>query len=214
MMRTIRAGALTSLISSYQMGSIPMSAIWFHSSVGQNEGLLILMSPVRVRLEPPLTGFFISLNFRTSLNKTKQGIACKGYIEGSFNGRTGDFDSLDVSSILAPSAIQIRTATHLLLEQEKFKDVGSSPTTRGILCSLVGQSIKVKTYLIYRECGVMVTRLLWEQESQFKSDIFDHCDYVAQQARATPCHGVGSGFESHHSRQQRRLLQIFIKSNL
>lgn len=25
----------------------------------------------------------------------------------------------------------------------------------------------------YRECGVMVTRLLWEQESQFKSDIFD-----------------------------------------
>ena len=58
------------------------------------------------------TGFFISLNFRTSINKTKQGIACKGYIEGSFNGRTGEFDSLDVSSILTPSAIQIRTAIY------------------------------------------------------------------------------------------------------
>lgn len=120
------------------------------------------------------TGFFISLNFRTSINKTKQGIACKGYDEGSFNGRTRDFDSLDVSSILAPSAIQIRTATHILWESAKFKVVGSSPTVRKILRSSVGQSIKGKTYLIYRECGVVVTHSLWERGRQSDSDIFDH----------------------------------------
>ena len=27
----------------------------------------------------------------------------------------------------------------------------------------------------YRGCGVMVTRSLWERESQFESDIFYHC---------------------------------------
>ena len=213
-MRTIRADALTSLINLYQMGLIPMSA---------TNGFIVQSVERRTvnpyvarssRAGTSTTGFFISLNFHTSLNKMKQGIACRGYIEGSFNGRTGDFDSLDVSSILALSAIQIRTATHILWESAKFKVVGSSPTAREILYSSAGQSIKGKTYLNYRECGVVVTRLPWEQERPFNSDIFDHCDYVAQQARAMPCHGIGSGFKSHHSRQQRRLLQIFTKSNL
>lgn len=28
--------------------------------------------------------------------------------------------------------------------------------------------------ILYRECGVMVTHLIWVQESRFKSDIFYH----------------------------------------
>lgn len=196
MMRTIRAGALTSLISSYQMGSIPMSVIMVSQFSWLERRTVNPYVARSSRAGTSTTGFFISLNFHTSLNKMKQGIACKGYNEGSFNGRTGDFDSLDVSSILAPSAIQIRTATHILWESAKFKVVGSSPTVRKILRSSAGQSIKGKTYLIYRECGVMVALLIWVQEEPFKSDIFDHltmqlnrlerCPVTAQAVGSSP----------------------------
>ena len=38
---------------------------------------------------------------------------------------------------------------------------------------LIRRNANYKGYRLYRECGVIGTRLLWEQESQCKSDIFD-----------------------------------------